>query len=194
MVSLKKFTPPVPPPEEKLEVPESKPVATPKAKPKPAPKPKKISSATKPKISPAEVAPMAPLPNIPLTPRVEQKKSEANKPQANVTRSEPDTQEIMRQKTQYFTQLSLWLEQHKTYPSIARRRNQQGEVVIQFTINAEGELLRHHLATPSQHNSLNKATRSMVEKAAPLPPVPPILRGAKSQFTYTIPVKFKLDK
>ncbi len=189
VIGLKKLTTPAPPVVEIPDVVKSEPIVKPKAIPKP--KPKKKPQIVTPKISEPVVAPVVSSPKITSKPVVPQRQPRTDKPKAH---SSPDSNALNKQKTAYFTQLARWLERHKQYPSVARRRNQQGEVVIQFKINEQGELLHHSIVKPSRHESLNNATRSMLERAAPLPPVPPTLRQGQSQFTYTIPVRFKLEK
>ncbi len=112
---------------------------------------------------------------------------------ASTITSHVTSQTIINEKTRYFIKLSKWLEQHKKYPIIARRRNQQGQVTIKFVINAQGQLLKYSLSKPSVHGSLNTATIKMLERASPMPALPTILIGNKNEFEYTVPVKFKLS-
>lgn len=192
VIGLKKLTTPPPPVVEKPVVIENKPEVKPKAVTKP--KPKKKPQVIIPKVTKPVVAPVEKSAQVTPQPMVTQPKEQSSKPSNIPPQSSPDPNAIAKQKTAYLSQLARWLERHKQYPSIARRRNQQGEVVIQFTMNAQGKLLQHSIVKPSRHESLNKATRNMLEKAAPLPPVPPALRNGRTQFSYTIPVRFKLDK
>lgn len=96
------------------------------------------------------------------------------------------------EKTRYITQLAKWLERHKRYPTIARRRNQEGKVVVKFAIDAEGRLLRQTLVQSSNHASLDAATSKMLKRASPMPSIPAELRDRETEFEYTIPVYFKL--
>ena len=104
--------------------------------------------------------------------------------------SHATSQAIIDEKTRYFIKLSKWLEQHKKYPTIARRRNQEGKVTIKFVINAQGQLLEYSLLEPSVHDSLNTATIKMLEQASPMPAIPQMLIGNKNEFEYTVPVNF----
>ena len=191
VIGLKKLTTPPPPVIEKPVVVKQPPEVVPKKVTKP--KPKKKPKIVKPKV-------MKPIVEPTMEPSIEPKqvistpKVQSAKPTVVTIQSAPNSDLIAKQKSAYLSQLAQWLERHKQYPSIARRRNQQGEVVIQFTMSAEGKLLHHSILKPSSHESLNKATRKMIEKAAPLPPVPLAMRNGKSQFTYSIPVRFTLDK
>ncbi len=101
--------------------------------------------------------------------------------------------ELALEKSRYMRQLSLWLGRHKEYPTIARRRHLEGEVIIQFVIDREGHLLRHTIIQPSPHQSLNRATVNMLKRASPMPAVPANIAQTKSEFEYEIPVKFDLS-
>lgn len=97
------------------------------------------------------------------------------------------------EKNRYMKQLVLWLSKHKKYPAIARRRNLQGDVLLRFVIDKNGQLLRHSIVRPSTHNSLNTAAIKMVKNASPMPKVPVALVKDKHEFEYTIPVEFSLS-
>ncbi len=99
-----------------------------------------------------------------------------------------------KQKALYYATLAQWLERHKKYPTIARRRNQQGEVTIKFVLNEKGELLHYEFVKPSEHHSLNTATIKMLERASPMPTPPKEIIGEKTELEFTIPVNFSLLK
>ena len=91
-------------------------------------------------------------------------------------------------RDKYLFELAAWLERHKRYPAVARRRGQEGKITIQFTMNADGVLLSHKILSPSVHSSLNTAVIKMLERASPMPPVPQKLRNGNTEFEYIIPV------
>lgn len=97
-------------------------------------------------------------------------------------------------KRNYEFQLLAWLQQHKKYPNLARRRGQEGAVILNFVINVEGKLLTHKIVQASVHAELNIAVVNMIKRASPLPPVPLELHRNKTQFSYTIPIHFSLRK
>lgn len=90
----------------------------------------------------------------------------------------------------YKTTLGRWLAQYKTYPKKARRRNQEGTVILQFTLNKEGIVTAHIIQKSSGHKSLDKETAKMLERAQPLPKIPSEL-GVNS-LTLTLPIQFAL--
>lgn len=85
-----------------------------------------------------------------------------------------------------------WLNRHKSYPSIARRRGYEGKVVLTFDIDANGTLLSYKIKQKSEFNSLNSAAIKMIKRASPMPPVPKELHGDQNKFSYTIPIRFTL--
>ena len=145
-------------------------------KKKPRVQTKPVTSVQKPKVAPA-------LAKDPVTkPQVQQ-----------VPTSGKTTAAYIDEKNRYIRQLGNWLSKYKKYPTIARRRNLQGDVVVRFTIDRQGRLLRHSLVKPSPHRSLNNATIKMLERASPMPAVPAALVNNKVEFEYTIPVSFRLS-
>lgn len=113
---------------------------------------------------------------------------------ADVSNSLSRQQNTQKIKTDYLAKLATWLNQHKHYPAIARRRGQEGDISVRFSINAAGELLSYQLISPSAHTSLNTAVIKMLQNASPMPTVPAELQNGKSAFDYTIPVHFKLNR
>lgn len=100
--------------------------------------------------------------------------------------------EIQKMKADYLAKLAQWLNRHKRYPAVARRRGQEGEILVRFSTNAEGKLLSHKIVSPAAHASLNAAVVKMLKASSPMPAIPTELRNGKTEFEYTIPVQFKL--
>ncbi len=96
-----------------------------------------------------------------------------------------DAQVIAR----YEQQLSQWILKHKTYPAYARNNNLSGNVLVRIQINREGRLLNSWLELSSQHPVLDMAAKDMVQRAAPMPAIPPDY-PAGERFEFIIPVSF----
>jgi len=197
IVQLKKITRPPKvtlPPVSKPQV-EPLPEVVPETKPEPKPKPKipkpvkKLVPVPKPEPKPivdpppeiVEVAPKQTQIKPPETKNLPQ-------PEVAAPRVDPSL------KKNYETKLLVWLERHKKYPNIARRRGQQGTVVVEFVINAKGELQSHRIVQASKHKALNEAVVKMLKRASPMPDVPKPLHGNETEFSYTIPIVFALKK
>ncbi len=150
------------------------------SKPKPVVEIAKISKPKlvvqpKPIIAPPKIAPV-----------------NSAKKQSNTIKQAVKSTALKNEKVLYYIKLAKWLERHKKYPTLSRKRNQQGNVTIQFVIDREGCLLRHQLVKPSEHRSLNTAAIKMLERASPMPAPPEALIGDKTELEYSIPVNFSL--
>ena len=67
----------------------------------------------------------------------------------------------------YFTMVRIKIESRKQYPLSARRNQQQGKVVVRFTIMADGSVRGLELARACPHASLNEAALKAVRSASP---------------------------
>lgn len=90
----------------------------------------------------------------------------------------------------YFAHLMAWLNQHKNYPAELKKQKQQGIVIIKFTINRAGEVLRSQVKTSSGIGALDQAALNMLAAAAPLPAIPDSMKREK--LTLAIPVDYSL--
>ncbi len=172
------------------------PKTIPPEKPKPVVKQKPIiQKQAKPVIKPTVeplteiVAPSNPAPTAKPS-EVAIPKNNSQSQLANV--SQADDAIYINEKNRYLNQLVVWLSKHKRYPASARRRDQQGTVVVRFVIDTQGQLLSHSIVEPSRHSSLNNAAIRMLKSASPMPKVPDNLINNKQKFEYTIPVAFSL--
>lgn len=90
----------------------------------------------------------------------------------------------------YYAVLSAWLEQHKEYPWRAQRRHSEGVAYLKFVVGQDGKVLRYSIQRSSGHRMLDEAVERMIEKADPLPPIPPDL--GKDSLEVVVPVEFYL--
>ena len=88
----------------------------------------------------------------------------------------------------YARLLGEWLDQHKEYPDRARKRNQQGVVLCEFTMAEDGAVLSHRILESSGFPLLDEEIEALFERASPLPAPP-----AGADLTYTVPIVFALN-
>jgi len=183
--------PPVVKPEVAKPVVKPKPVKKVKPKPKPKPKPAPIIKPQEPVVE-TTTEPVADTAAEPVEPTTEAttttETAVASPAEASFTGGGDPAIKIT-----YQSRLLLWLEKHRRYPSVARRRGQEGSVTLEFVIDTEGKLLSHRIVKGSSFSSLNRAVEKMIKRANPLPPVPAELHNGQTTFKYTVPVVFKLD-
>lgn len=86
--------------------------------------------------------------------------------------------------------MAAWLQSHRSYPDEARRRGEEGRVVIRFTVNRDGRVLDVALVSSSGSELLDEAARAMFR--ARLPAFPAGM--AQDQITVTVPIRFTLER
>lgn len=84
------------------------------------------------------------------------------------------------------SQLVAQLERHKRYPSEAQ--GAQGVAQLAFSIDRRGGVHNARIVRSSGSNTLDQATLSLVQRAAPLPPPPPEVAG--SQIAIVVPIRY----
>lgn len=82
------------------------------------------------------------------------------------------------------------LERFKRYPRPAQRRRQEGVVLMQFSVNRQGQVLQARIARSSGHESLDAEALATVQRASPLPPPSADIPGDPVEVT--TPVEFFL--
>jgi|HubBroStandDraft_6_1064221.scaffolds.fasta_scaffold487855_2 protein TonB len=82
------------------------------------------------------------------------------------------------------------LQQFKNYPNGARARNEQGVVLLNFTIDRSGHVTSRRIVTGSGFADLDAEVLALVERAQPLPAFPPSM--TEGQLDLTVPIRFSL--
>ncbi len=91
----------------------------------------------------------------------------------------------------YLHQVRSLLERNKIYPPQARSRNEQGVVVVRFTITVDGGIGGVSLSRSSGHDSLDQAAQETVSRVRRFPPIPAELQ--KSSLRIEVPLSFRLQ-
>jgi periplasmic protein TonB len=71
------------------------------------------------------------------------------------------------------------LQEFKSYPLAARRRNEQGVVLLAFTIDRNGHVVSRHIERSSGYADLDAEALAWVERAQPMPAFPPSMTEAQ---------------
>jgi len=88
------------------------------------------------------------------------------------------------------TLLFKQLQRFKSYPSGARARNEQGVVILAFTVDRDGHVLSRQIVTGSGYPDLDAEVLTMIERAQPLPAFPASMTQAQQDFS--VPIRFSL--
>jgi protein TonB len=188
--------PPAPPPEPPPEAIEEPPpliesmVAEEVAPPPPPPK---IEKKPEPKPKPVKHQPRPEPVEIPVTPvemtqtAVPTKPSPAP-PARHAALAAPSGR--AGPPPDYLALLHLALEKHKEYPRAARQRRQQGRAMLRFAIDRGGNVLDYCIEKSSGYDTLDREVVAMIQRASPLPPMPPEM--ATDRLEVVVPVPFVL--
>lgn len=84
------------------------------------------------------------------------------------------------------------LERHKRYPNDAQRRRQEGMPYVHFVMSRDGRVLSSRIERSSGTPSLDQEGLDLIQRAQPLPPLPPDQPGASIELV--VPVQFFLRK
>ncbi|EHQ53460.1 TonB family protein [Ectothiorhodospira sp. PHS-1] len=173
--------------------PEPKPEPKPEPTPKPEPKPRPPEPKPRPQPKPEPVAEPTPAPVA--QPRAEpqgqsredSRESASNQPGRQAGQAAGGDPAATQD---YLQVVRAWLERHKEYPRQAQLRRQEGVVYVRFVMNRNGEVLSHSIERSSGHTLLDREVTSMLQRAQPLPVMPPEL--PQHRLEVVLPVAFNL--
>jgi periplasmic protein TonB len=82
------------------------------------------------------------------------------------------------------------LQEYKSYPLAARRRNEQGVVLLAFSVDRNGHVTSRHIVKGSGYPDLDAEVLALVERAQPMPAFPASMTEA--ELNLTVPIRFAL--
>ncbi len=163
--------------EPKIEKPKEKPkkekVEKPKPKSRPEPEPAVVQKPTQPVVQQAAKA------AAPVQPSA-----------APAAPSAADVARVSAAKATWRGILEAHLQKFHKYPRSAQRRNIEGTVLLRFRMTRDGEVLSYSVERSSEHDVLDEAALTMIERAQPLPPLPDDVPGESIEII--IPANFNM--
>lgn len=87
--------------------------------------------------------------------------------------------------------MGAWLAAHKTYPDEARRRGEEGRLVIRFTTDQAGRVSAVEVVSSSGSSALDESARNLLLHAA-LPPFPST--ETRTSLTVTLQIHYALSE
>jgi periplasmic protein TonB len=163
-----------PKPEKPKEKPKKEKVEKPKPKPKPDPEPEVVEKPTQQAVQQQAAKAAAPV-------------QPAAAPAAP---SAADVARVANAKATWEGLLQAHLQKFQKYPRSAQRRNVEGTAWIRFRMDREGKVLSYSIDRTSEHEVLDEAALSMLERAQPLPALPDDVPG--SSIEITVPTNFNI--
>jgi periplasmic protein TonB len=88
------------------------------------------------------------------------------------------------------TSLVRQLQRAKRYPAQAQSRNEQGVVLLRFSLDRNGHVLAHSIARSSGYPDLDDEVMAMIIRAEPLPAFPPSM--PQERLDLTVPIRFSI--
>ncbi len=82
------------------------------------------------------------------------------------------------------------LEQAKTYPRLARMRQEQGTAQVRFALAGDGRVTACTVTGSTGHESLDEEACALVFRASPLPPPPGAAPNARVELS--APIRFSI--
>jgi len=87
--------------------------------------------------------------------------------------------------------LAAWLADHKAYPDAARRRGEQGDVTLRFTVERSGQVTDVTVVKSSGSPRLDAAATAML-RGASVPPFDAAM--TEPRITATVPIRYRLEQ
>jgi protein TonB len=94
-----------------------------------------------------------------------------------------------RARASYEQVLAAWLERHKYYPAVARRRGLEGKGMLRIRIDRRGQVQTRAMEQPIGTRLLDEAAIELVRRAEPFPPMPEGLGG--DHFEFVVPIEYR---
>lgn len=104
--------------------------------------------------------------------------------------TEGSTLDVARAEESWRRAIVAHLGKHKRYPQAARAQHLTGTVTVHFVLDRRGRMITHKIVTSSGAPILDQEVVALLERASPLPSLPPQMRGERAELT--IPIRYKL--
>jgi len=88
-------------------------------------------------------------------------------------------------------QLGAWLQVHKSYPESARERQEEGSILLHFTVAHDGRVTNVELARSSNLRSLDSSAVAMLLNAR-VPPLPASM--PQTEISVTVTLRYSLER
>lgn len=111
-------------------------------------------------------------------------------PQPQSQSAPPQPARVAGPPPDYLARLQARLARYKIYPRAAQLAREEGTVLLRFVVARDGAVLSWRIERGSGFDNLDRQVEVMIERAAPLPPMPDDLPG--DRLDVVLPVQFAL--
>ncbi|MCW8891583.1 MAG: energy transducer TonB [Sedimenticola sp.] len=144
---------------------------------------------TKPDVEPVIAKPQQPGVQVALASSAEPPAA----PVEGVHKEIPSDQDdrLLAIEMAYADALAAAIEKHKRYPLRARKKGQEGEVKVLFTVLEDGTIAQVQIAESSMSSLLDRAASKAVEQLGRFEPIPQQL--GRKRWDFQVPVRFAMN-
>jgi protein TonB len=154
------------------------------SKPLPEPQKEKPREELKVEQPPDETAAIIPEPVVKPPEQVEEARPPAPTTAQQVKGGAP------RIEPSWQSSLVRQLQRYKRYPGDAQARNEEGVVLLSFSVDRTGHVLAHGIVRSSGFADLDNEVMAMIMRAEPLPAFPASM--PQPRLDLTVPIRFSL--
>lgn len=168
-----------------------KPIKVAAKTPSPAMKrlPNKKTAERKPDLKPVTPEPEQRVTQASLVASVEHR---ATPIEGVIAQAQPDqTDQLLAIEQAYADALAAAIEKHKHYPLRARKKGQEGEVKVLFTILQDGTIAQVQIGESSMSSVLDRAASRAVEQLGRFQPIPQQL--GRKRWDFSVPIRFAMN-
>jgi periplasmic protein TonB len=151
--------------------------------------PKAEKEPDQPKIDEPPPPPAVTMPDVALPEQKPPEKVEEERPPIPRTTARAQGG-APRIEATWQTVLLKHLQQYKRYPQSAQTQGEQGVVLLGFSVDRNGRVIKHHIVQSSGHTDLDNEVMAMIERAQPLPAFPASM--TQPILDLTVPIRFSL--
>ncbi len=91
----------------------------------------------------------------------------------------------------YSQALYMYIANNRYYPRKAMKLNQSGTVSVRFHVTADGEFKHVHLEKGCNHETLNKAAVTLIEKLGRFKPLPDAVARSRE---FVVPIEYRMAR
>jgi TonB family protein len=106
------------------------------------------------------------------TENLEKIENEQEKNNINLQKQDLSGEELLSIKNSYLENIYKQIEKNKFYPTIEKRKMNEGTVKVKFTLHSNGEISNVVIISPSRYSSFNESAKQSIYNSLPFSAFP----------------------